>query len=132
VDREPLEVVVGVLMDPQGRVLINQRLPGTHLAGFWEFPGGKLNPGEDRCAGLRRELAEELGVTVLAAEPLLTLRHDYPDKPVRLDVWRVTRYAGEPTSAEGQPLRWLAPAALSEAGLLPADAPIVETLLAQA
>ena len=123
---------MGVLADAQGRVLINQRRSGTHLEGFWEFPGGKLNPGEDPRVGLARELAEELGVTVLDAEPLLTLRHDYPGQRVRLDVWRVTRYLGEPSSVEGQPLRWLKPADLSQAGLLPADAPIVETLLSQA
>jgi 8-oxo-dGTP diphosphatase len=123
-------VVVGVLSDGDGRVLINQRLPGTHMAGFWEFPGGKLKPGEDPRVGLARELAEELGVDLVDAEPLMTLRHDYPDKAVSLDVWRITRYRGVPKGAEGQALRWLAPQALSAAGLLPADTPIVDALLA--
>ena len=90
-----IDVVVGIVEDSVGRILVNQRRPGTHLAGLWEFPGGKRNAGEGRQAALARELHEELGIEVVTAEPLLTLRHDYPDRRVHLDVWSVLEYAGE-------------------------------------
>ncbi len=128
---EVLQVVVGILADGAGNVLVNQRRPGTHLAGCWEFPGGKLQPDERPRQGLARELAEELDVAVLEAERLLMLEHAYPTRRVHLDVWRVTRYRGSPRSCEGQTLRWVAPADLLELALLPADGPIVEALLAR-
>jgi 8-oxo-dGTP diphosphatase len=127
---KPLRVIVGIVVAADGRVLVNQRRPGTHMAGYWEFPGGKLHAGETPRTGLVRELAEELGIRILAAEPLLILEHAYPARSVQLDVWRVTRYDGEPEGLEGQPLRWVAPADLRTLGLLPADGPIVEALLA--
>jgi 8-oxo-dGTP diphosphatase len=121
---------VGLIVDGRGRWLVNRRRPGTHMAGFWEFPGGKRTEGETRLAALRRELHEELGVDVLEAEPLLELVHNYPEKRVVLDVWRVLRYAGEPYSREGQELQWVSAAGLASLGILPADGPIVEALLA--
>ena len=127
---EPLRVIVGIIVAADGRVLVNQRRPGTHMAGYWEFPGGKLRAGEPPRTGLVRELAEELGIRILDAEPLLMLEHAYPARRVQLDVWRVIRYDGEPEGLEGQPLRWVAPADLHTLGLLPADGPIVEALLA--
>ena len=127
---EPLRVIVGIVAAADGRVLVNQRRPDTHMAGYWEFPGGKLHAGEAPRTGLVRELAEELGIRVLDAEPLLLVEHAYPARRVRLDVWRVTRYDGEPEGLEGQPLRWVAPPDLPDLGLLPADGPIVEALLA--
>ena len=129
--RPAIHVVAGVLFDAAGRVLLAQRPPGKHLAGGWEFPGGKLEAGEERLAGLARELREELGITVEAAEPLLRLTHAYPERDVDLDVWLVTRYGGEPRGLDGQALRWCAPRQLGEAGLLPADRPIVATLIGQ-
>jgi 8-oxo-dGTP diphosphatase len=125
-----LHVVAGVLRDARGHVLIAQRPAGKHLAGGWEFPGGKLHPGESAEAGLRRELLEEIGVEVRRAEPLVRYSHEYPDRVVLLDVWSVTDYAGTPSGLEGQPLRWSPVEELLEAGLLPADQPIVEALLA--
>lgn len=126
-----IHVVAGVLRDAAGRVLIAQRLPGRHGAGCWEFPGGKLGPGEAPRAALARELDEELGIRVEAAELLLCLDHDYPDRRVHLEFWQVSRYAGEPQSREQQPLRWVAVAELPTAGLLPADEPLVEVLRRQ-
>jgi 8-oxo-dGTP diphosphatase len=123
-----LDVVVGLIEDDAGRVLVNQRLPGRHMAGYWEFPGGKRHAGEAPLAALKRELAEELGIEVLAAEPFMRLAHDYGDRRVALSVWAVRRYSGLPRALEGQPLRWLAPAALAKLELLPADAQIVEAL----
>jgi 8-oxo-dGTP diphosphatase len=122
--------MVGIVADAEGRVLINQRRIGTHMAGHWEFPGGKRGPGESRLAALSRELAEELGIRVIEAEPLTELVHDYPDRRVLLDVWRVLSFEGEPQPLEAQPLRWVATEALEDAGLLPADRPIVDVLRA--
>ena len=114
--------------DPAGRILIGQRRGGTHMAGFWEFPGGKLKPGEVPFAGLQRELGEELGIEVLAAEPFVRHSHQYPDRHVRLDVWWVLDYRGLPESREGQALRWVSVHDLDAAALLPADAPIVAAI----
>ena len=123
-------MLVGLIGDSHGRWLVNQRLAGTHRAGAWEFPGGKRALGEERAAALQRELAEELGIEVLEAEPLLELVHDYPEKRVLLDVWRVLRYRGEAEGREGQLLRWVAVDELAGLPLLEADGPIVEALRA--
>lgn len=127
-ERRAVHVLVGLISDSAGRWLVNQRRPGTHMAGRWEFPGGKLAPGEARLAALRRELMEELGIEVLTAEPLLELTHDYEDKRVRLDVWRVLAYRGEASGLEGQALRWVPVDELAALPLLEADAPIIEAL----
>ena len=126
--RLTLDVAAGVLRDACGRVLIAQRPEGKHAAGFWEFPGGKLAAGESPAAGLVRELAEELGVAVQAAEPLLKISHDYPDRRIVLHVFRVTSWSGEPAGLEGQPLRWVAVDELAAAGILPADQPVIDAL----
>jgi 8-oxo-dGTP diphosphatase len=110
-------------------VLIAQRPEGTHLAGGWEFPGGKLEPGEERLAGLARELREELGITLLGQpRPLIRVRHSYPSRDVLLDMWVVKRYGGEPRGLDGQALRWCTYDELAAAELLPADKPIVKAL----
>ena len=127
-DVREVDVVVALLRDPQGRWLVASRPDGKELAGWWEFPGGKRAAAEAAYAALVRELDEELGVTVDAAEPCLTLVHPYPGKRVRLDVWRVTRFSGTPEPREGQELRWLRASELESIGLLPADRPIVEWL----
>lgn len=114
-----------MLGDAGGRVLIAQRPEGKSLAGAWEFPGGKLDPGEDRRAGLARELEEELGIRIGAARPLIRYVHRYPDLAVDLDAWRVLDWEGEPRGMEQQALQWVAPEALLALGLLPADAPMV-------
>ncbi len=125
-----IHVVAGVVRSTEGLVLIARRPPGSHQAGGWEFPGGKLMPGELPLAGLQRELREEIGIEVLAAEPLLQCRHAYPERRVLLDVWTVVRYTGEPRALEGQPLRWETLERLPGAGLLPADLPVIDALLA--
>jgi 8-oxo-dGTP diphosphatase len=98
------------------------------MAGAWEFPGGKKRPNETRLAALERELAEELGIGVVAAEPFLEISHSYPDRRVWLDVWVVGDYRGEPAPREGQGLRWATVAELADTGLLEADRPIVAAL----
>jgi 8-oxo-dGTP diphosphatase len=129
VPKPELHVTAGVLRDSLGRVLIAQRLPGTHLAGCWEFPGGKLRPGEEAYSALRRELREELGIEVIAARPFVRFSHEYPDRMVLLDVWWITEFSGEPSGMEGQPVRWESVERLMHMGLLAADRPIVDALL---
>ena len=127
-DSGEIHVVAGALRDPAGRILIAQRPRGSHMAGRWEFPGGKLGPGEDALEGLRRELAEELGIVVRDARPLIRLRHEYPDRRVLLDVWQVTRYEGEPKPLDRQGLAWATPDELPRHDLLEADRAIVTAL----
>ena len=123
-----IHVVAAALIDARGRVLIAQRPPGKHLAGMWEFPGGKVEPGEAPAEALRRELLEEIGITIGTPRPLLRLKHTYPYGEVLLDAWVVRRYHGEPRSLDGQALCWCSRASLDAAGLLPADRPIIGAL----
>lgn len=126
---DSIHVVAGALFDLQGRVLIAQRPPGKHMAGGWEFPGGKVSPGESAFAALKRELDEELGIEVIAATSLLAYPHDYADRRVLLELWRVLEYVGTPGARESQNLRWLAVADLPTANLLPADQPMIDALI---
>jgi 8-oxo-dGTP diphosphatase len=123
-----IHVVAAAVIDAKGRVLIAQRPEGKHLAGGWEFPGGKLEPGEERLTGLARELREELGITIATPRPLIRVRHAYPHRGVLLDIWVVKRYGGEPRGFDGQALRWCTQDELATAELLPADKPIVAAL----
>ena len=123
-----LHVAVGVLTDVNGRILIARRPAELHQGGLWEFPGGKLEPGETLECALARELKEELGVTVKATEPLLEIRHDYGDREVFLDVHRVIAWQGEAQGMEGQPLAWTLPAALGDFDFPAANVAIVEKL----
>ncbi|MFP5383464.1 MAG: Nudix family hydrolase [Gammaproteobacteria bacterium] len=127
-NRPVVHVAVAVIRDAAGRVLVAQRLPHQHLAGLWEFPGGKLEPGESLADGMRREIREELGVEVDALAPLMRVEHAYPGKTVLLDIWRITRWSGKPHGAEGQPLRWLHPDDMDARDFPPADVPIIEAL----
>jgi 8-oxo-dGTP diphosphatase len=127
-DVRSLQVVAGVLKDDRGRVLICQRPPGKHMAGSWEFPGGKRDAGESRVEALARELREELGLVLQQARPLIRYRHAYPDRRIDLDVWQVEQFAGEPRGLEGQAFQWVAADALDAASLLPADRPIINAL----
>ena len=128
----PIEVAVGIIFNDNGQVLLSQRPEHVHQGGRWEFPGGKRESNETMAAALHRELAEELGIDVLAARPLLTVNHRYSDRQVVLDVWQVEHYLGEPTGREGQPLVWVALTELADWSLPAADRPIIETLLKQA
>jgi 8-oxo-dGTP diphosphatase len=123
-----IRVVAAVLRDPQGRVLIAERPAGKPLAGYWEFPGGKVEAGEVPRAALQRELDEELGIQVRHAYRLLRYSHRYPEREVELDVWRVTAWGGLAASQEGQHLAWAHPDELRDWQLLPADESIVAAL----
>ena len=125
-----MHVVAGALLDGAGRVLLAQRLPGKHLAGMWEFPGGKLEPGESPYAGLVRELREELAIEIEAdgSSPLVRVPWSYGDRALLLDAWRVLRWRGVACSMEGQALRWCLPAEVAPDTLAPADRAILEVL----
>ncbi|HET7921197.1 MAG TPA: Nudix family hydrolase [Gammaproteobacteria bacterium] len=123
-----IRVAAAVLHDDRGRVLIAQRPSGKPLAGFWEFPGGKLEAGEDAHAALCRELHEELGIRVLEARALMRFSHEYPERRVELEVWRVRRHAGTVQAREHQRLAWVSPGDLANCKLLPADWPITRRL----
>jgi mutator protein MutT len=128
-DNPLTHVVAAAVIDFADRVLIAQRPAGKHLAGSWEFPGGKLEPGEERRAGLARELREELGITLIAPpRPLIRVRHAYDFGHVLIDMWVVRQYSGAPRGLDGQALRWVSPEELEMVELLPADRPIVSAL----
>jgi 8-oxo-dGTP diphosphatase len=123
-----IRVVAAALYDEQGRVLIADRPAGKHMAGRWEFPGGKVAADETEFQALSRELREELGVAVSQAHPLVSLTHDYADRSVALSLWVVNQYSGVPQSLDGQRLKWVEPARLFEEDILEADRPFIEAL----
>jgi len=123
-----LDVVAAVILKPDGRFLLAERPLGKVYAGYWEFPGGKVEPGETRHAALVRELHEELGIEVDAAAPWLTRIYTYPHATVRLNFFRVTRWHGEAHGKENQRIDWQMPDAVAVAPLLPANGPILRAL----
>lgn len=123
-----LHVAVSVIVNPQGQVLIARRSPRVHLGGLWEFPGGKLEPGETVQQALAREMAEEIGVQVLACRPLIQLRHAYPERQVLLDVWRVNAFTGTPHGRENQPVVWVKPDDLTQYTFPEGNLPIITAL----
>jgi 8-oxo-dGTP diphosphatase len=110
------------------RVLLAQRPPGKVYAGYWEFPGGKVEPGESLEAALARELQEELGIVVSRAHRWITRMFDYPHASVRLNFFRVFEWQGEPHPHEGQVFSWQLPDAVEVTPLLPANFPILKAL----
>jgi 8-oxo-dGTP diphosphatase len=126
--RPVILVVAAALYDRDGRVLIAERPPGKHMAGRWEFPGGKVGAGESEARALVRELQEELGVEVTGSRPFMRLAHSYDDRDVELSMWIVERFRGEPRGLDGQRLKWVEPARLPEEDILEADRPFVEAL----
>lgn len=127
--RPVIAVACGVLIDAAGRVLLAQRPEGKVAAGYWEFPGGKIEPGETPRHALDRELHEELGITVHDARPLIRFRHEYSNRSVLLDTWLVTDFDGEPQGREDQALAWLSAAQLAaRPQVLPTVPPIAAAL----
>lgn len=125
---EPIQVAAAVLRDPQGRILVSQRPPGNHLAGSWEFPGGKVERDESLVDALARELEEELGIRPGPSRPLVSVRHDYPEKTVRLWLFEVHSWHGELHGREGQALRWATPKELHDLEMPAADRPLLRLL----
>jgi 8-oxo-dGTP diphosphatase len=121
-------VAAAVLLRSDGRVLLAQRLQGTPYAGYWEFPGGKAEPGESMRDALVRELQEELGIELTRAAPWLMQRYVYPHAHVELHFFRVFAWRGEPHGRDGQAIAWQTPGAFDVEPLLPANASILRAL----
>lgn len=124
----PVHVAVGVLLNGNGKVLIALRPAQSHQGGLWEFPGGKVEAGESVEQALNREFEEELGVSVQACTPLTQIRHDYSDKSVMLDVWRIEKFSGIPQGREGQAIEWRALSKLRAADFPKANERIILAL----
>ena len=124
-----VDVVAGVITDARGRILLARRTEGRDLAGLWEFPGGKREPGESPEAALARELHEELGITIAIGAPLIAVPQQYPHKRLRLDVRRIASWRGTPKGLDGQALAWVPPHKLPSYAMPPADRPVVAALL---
>ena len=125
----PVVVAAGLLFQ-RGKLLITQRPPGGHLAGLWEFPGGKCEPGETLPECLQRELHEELGVVANVRECVETLEHAYPEKTVQLSFYLCSLVIGEPEGREGQSIKWVGPNELRHYQFPEADAQLLEKLKA--
>lgn len=123
-----IHVVAAVITDARGRVLLARRGDGRDLAGLWEFPGGKREPGEAPEQTLVRELQEELGITVQVGAPIMRVPHLYPDKRLLLDIRRVTAWKGVPRGMEGQALAWVEQDKLGRYPMPPPDRPVVAVL----
>jgi len=125
-DTKPIDVAVGILMQPNGDVLLGQRPEGKPYAGYWEFPGGKVEADESIEDALKREFLEELGVVVNAAQPWCGVEHVYPHAHVRLHFYISRDWSGEPQSLEGQAFAWAG--SVEREPLLPATVPLIAAL----
>ena len=122
----PIDVAVGILMKPNGDVLLGQRPSGKPYAGYWEFPGGKVETGEAIVDALKREFAEEIGVVIESAEPWCGVEYVYPHAHVRLHFYISRHWHNEPQGLEGQALAWQGSVGVEP--LLPATIPLIEWL----
>lgn len=122
------DVAAGILLDSSRRVLIAERLGGGPFHGMWEFPGGKIAPGESAQEALSRELAEELGIEMTTCSSFMKLRHEYDDRIVTIEFFIVDGWNEEPLGLEGQSLRWIDKDRLDAGELLPADVAVIEAL----
>jgi 8-oxo-dGTP diphosphatase len=125
-----LQIAVGIIRNPQKEIFITQRTASSHMAGFWEFPGGKVEVGETPAQALIRELYEETGINALSPLPLSTVEHQFDDRIVTLYFFMVEEWEGEPFGREGQPMRWINQAELNADEFPPANASIIELLQA--
>jgi mutator protein MutT len=124
----PFDVAIGVVLS-EGRIAICQRKQDTHLGGYWEFPGGKFEPGETPAQCLRREVQEELGVTVDPVRPFAPIEFAYPDRAIRLHPFLCRILADHPAPHASADLRWVRPAELLDYPFPPANARLIEQLL---
>jgi len=120
-------VVAAAVIERGGRLLVTRRLKGTHLEGYWEFPGGKCDPGESLAACLRRELHEELAIDVVVGTEILATSHLYPDRRVELHFF-TCELRGDPTPQLNQEMRWVPREELTSLKLPPADDELVALL----
>lgn len=124
-----IHVAVGVVINPQHQVLVAKRPPGKPYAGYWEFPGGKLEKGEDVLQALTRELQEEVNITPKQLQPLIKIEQPLANKRFLLDTWLITDYSGELNANESQKLAWVSISELHNLKFPPANEAIVEKLM---
>ena len=125
-----VNVAVGVIKK-NNAIFICKRADEQHQGGLWEFPGGKVEAGESVFAALKRELSEEVGITIHSSSQLMVIEHDYGDKCVKLDIHVVSNFSGEAHCAEGQPSEWVAINELSNYEFPAANAEIIEKIQAR-
>ena len=123
-------VVTAAIVEDHGRYFVTRRLKGAHLEGLWEFPGGKIEPGESLADGLRRELQEELGTDVELGGEVFTVTHHYPERSVELHFLTCT-FLNAPVPRLGQEMRWVAREELSSLEFPPADEELIARLMAE-
>lgn len=123
-----IEIAVGIIRSHDGQIFITQRGEKSHLAGFWEFPGGKVEIGETPLEALQRELAEEVDINVRDAKFLKTITHQYNDRFIKIHVYLIEQWDGEPFAAEGQPSRWIDEEELNADEFPDANRTIIEML----
>lgn len=128
IPKKIIHVAVGVVQNRNREVLIAKRAADSHQGGLWEFPGGKVEAGESVEMALQRELQEELGISAQQLSPLIKIRHDYPDKSVLLDVWRVESFTGSPLGLQQQPVQWVSVEQLYDYDFPAANQPIITAL----
>ena len=125
---EVIHVAAATIINDNNEILISQRAADVHQGGLWEFPGGKLESGESVQQALLRELEEELGIRANSYRPLIKITHQYPDKTILLDVWKVDDYSGQASGREGQAIKWQAVEQLNQDEFPAADIPIIQAL----
>ena len=123
-----IHVAIGVLINDTQQVLVAQRPEHADHGGLWEFPGGKVEVGENIFQALCRELKEEIGIDMVAASPLIKFTHDYDQYSVLLDTWLVDKFYGEPRGAEGQAVRWVNFSELQQLKMPAASSQIISML----
>ena len=127
--KELLNVAIGIIIDAENKVLLNKRKKNTTLSGYWEFPGGKIKPNETLNQALSRELFEELGIKIVATDPLDSIEYQYAEHDVVLLPFRIIDYTGTPRGLEGQELMWCSYSQLQNINILPANRLLIERLL---
>ena len=126
--KELLNVVIGIIIDTENKVLLNKRKKNTTLSGYWEFPGGKIKQNETPDEALSRELFEELGIKIGATDPLDSIEYQYAEHDVVLQPFMITDYKGTPRGLEGQELMWCSSNRLQNVNILPANRFFIERL----
>ena len=124
-----MQIAIGLIVNKQNEILIAKREFGKHLGGFWEFPGGKLEPGEESFSGLQRELQEEVGIEIQRGlTPWMRLQHDYGDRLVDLDFYLVREFSGSVRAVEGQEICWVKVEHLDKYEFPAANQPVIVAL----
>lgn len=123
-----IHVAVATIINEQHQVLLALRQAHQHQGNLWEFPGGKVEQNETVFTALKREIEEEVAISIISAQPLIMVEHDYDDRSVLLDVWHVNKFEGTATGKEGQQIRWCPISDLIESEFPVANSPIISAL----